>query len=308
MHADRVAIVTGASSGIGEASARCLAGAGFRVALAARRGERLERVAKEIAEAGGQALPVATDLADDAQTLRLVERTLQTFGRVDLLLNNAGYSPAAPIERLPRAELRRTFEVNLLSGLALIGAVTPVMRAQGGGRILNMSSLAGRVPAPLAVTYCATKAALEAATDALRLELAPWNIELVLIVPGFVDTPTFDNSREMARELRDDPANPYRQTMLELDDFARASVAKALSPESVGRVVLRAATARRPRTRYFVPASARFQGALLRALPDRWLDRLLVRVYGIGRSAPRGEAPAQRAQSATSGSTPKRSQ
>lgn len=308
MQVDPVAIVTGASSGIGEASARCLARAGFRVALAARRGERLEQLAKQISEAGGQALPIATDLADEAQTLRLVERTLQAFGRVDVLLNNAGFSPAAPLERLPRSELRRAFEVNLLAGLSLIGAVTPVMRSQGGGRILNMSSLASRVPAPIAVTYSATKAGLEAASDALRLELAPWNIELVLIVPGFVDTPTFDNSREMARELRDDPTNPYRQLMRELDAFARASVARALSPEAVGRVVVRAATARRPRTRYFVPASARFQGALLRALPDRWLDRLLTRVYGIGRGAIARERPAAGVQAAGSDSTPKRSQ
>ncbi len=295
-----VALVTGASSGIGEASALALARAGFRVALAARRGELLERVAKRIAEAGGEALPVATDLADEAQTRRLVERTLDAFGRVDLLLNNAGYSPAAPIERLPRSELRRTFEVNLLAGLALIGAVTPAMRAQGGGRILNMSSLASRIPAPLAVTYSATKAGLDAATDALRLELAPWNIQLVLIAPGFVDTPTFDNSREMARELRDDPSNPYRKRMRELDDFARASVARALPPEAVARVVVAAATARRPRTRYFVPRSARFQASLLRALPDRWLDRLLTRLYASAAAGPD--------QGADSGSTPKRSQ
>jgi NAD(P)-dependent dehydrogenase (short-subunit alcohol dehydrogenase family) len=287
MRNDRVAIVTGASSGIGEASARCLARAGFRVALAARRGQELERLAKQIGEQGGIAVPVPTDLADEAQTQRLVARTLESFGRVDVLLNNAGFSPAAPIELLPRAELRRTFEVNLLAGLALIGAVTPVMREQGGGRILNMSSLASRVPAPIAVTYSATKAGIEAATDALRLELAPFGIECVLIVPGFVDTPTFDNSREMGRALREDPSSPYHALMHQLDAFARVNQASAISPESVGRVVVLAATARRPRTRYFVPGAARYQARFLRALPDRVLDRILARVYGISIARPR---------------------
>ena len=277
----RVAIITGASSGIGEASARSLAGAGFQVALAARRGERLEALAKEIESRGGQALAVSADLADEADTKRLVDRTFERFGRVDVLLNNAGFSPAAPLEQLPRAEVRRTFEVNLLAGMQLTAAVTPLMREQGGGRILNVSSLASRVPAPLAVTYGATKAAIEAATDALRLELAPWNIQLSIIVPGFVVTDTFDNSREMAKPLREDPNNPYRKLFFDLDDFANSSLKNAIQPADVGRVVALAATASRPRTRYYVPLSARFQGSLLRSLPDRWLDRLLTKVYGL---------------------------
>jgi len=277
----RVAIVTGASSGIGAASARCLARAGFRVATAARRAERLETLSKVIAREGGTILPVATDLADERATNRLVERTLDAFGRIDVLVNNAGFSPAAALEQLTRSEVRDTFEVNLFAGLQLVGRVVPVMREQGGGRILNMSSLAGKVPAPLAVAYAATKGALESATDCLRLELAPWRIRLSLIIPGFVDTPTFDNAREAARELRADPTNPYRQLMLDLDDFATAQLERALRPEDVGKIVLKAATARRPRERYYVPFSARLQSSLLRSLPERVLDRLLIRLYKV---------------------------
>ncbi len=276
----RVAIVTGASSGIGEASARALARAGFRVALVARRAERLEALAKEIATQGGEALALPTDLAREDATAAVVTRTLAAYGRVDVLLNNAGYSPAAALEQLSRDEIRRAFEVNLFAGLQLAGAVTPTMRAQGGGRILNMSSLAATAPAPIAVPYNASKAAINQATRCLRLEVAPWNIHVSLIVPGFVDTDTFDNSRATSAQLRADPNNPYQKLMLALDDYARASQKTALPPEAVARVIVRAATARRPRETYYVPFSARLQSGFLVALPERARDALLRRVFG----------------------------
>ncbi|MBW2269217.1 MAG: SDR family NAD(P)-dependent oxidoreductase [Deltaproteobacteria bacterium] len=279
MSEERVAIVTGASSGIGEAAARCLADAGFGVALVARRGPRLEALAKQIETRGGRALPIEADLSDRGATACVVSETQQTFGRIDVLVNNAGYSPAAAIEQLTRDEVRHTFDVNLLSGLQLIGDAVPVMREQGGGRIINMGSLASSVQAPLAVVYSATKAGIEAATRCLRLELAPWNIQLSLIIPGFVDTPTFDNSRAMSQELRADASNPYRQLMFDLDEFAKAQLKHALPAEAVGAVVARAATARRPREVYYAPRSARLQRMAFGALPERWADRLLNRVY-----------------------------
>ena len=144
--------------------------------------------------------------------------------------------------------------------------------------------MAAGVQAPMAVVYSATKAGIEAATRCLRLELAPWNIRLSLVIPGFVDTATFDNSRAMASELRADTGNPYRQLMFDLDDFAKAQLRNALAPEAVGAVVARAATARRPRGVYYAPRSARLQRMALGALPERWADRILARVY---RSAPK---------------------
>lgn len=283
----RVAIVTGASSGIGEASARCLAEAGFDVAVVARRLPRLQALSKQIEAAGGRALAIETDLADTGATARVVSETLDAFGRIDVLVNNAGYSPAAALEQLARDDIRHTFDVNLISGLQLIGAVAPIMREQGGGRIINMGSAAGSVQAPIAVVYSATKAGIAAATRCLRLELSPWNIDLSLIVPGFVDTPTFDNSREMASALRANASNPYLQTMIDLDEFAKSQLERALPPEAIGAVVVEAATARRPRATYYAPRSVRFQRALLGALPERWTDAILRRVY---RGASRGPA------------------
>lgn len=276
-----VAIVTGASSGIGEASARALARAGFDVVVAARRGELLERLAKELAAEGATVIPVAADLSDDEQTQEVVRRTLDACGRIDVLVNNAGFSPGAALEQIPRDGLRRIFEVNLLSTLHLCGLVAPVMREQGGGRIVNIGSMAGHVAAPLAVSYAATKAGMDAATRALRLELAAFDVRLSLVVPGFVDTPTFENARVESESLRADPDNPYQWLMVSLDEFAKKNLRTAIAPEKVGEVVVRAATAPRPRLRYYVPFSAWIQKTALAAMPERWVDAILRKVYGV---------------------------
>jgi len=275
------AIITGASSGIGEATARALAAEGYEVALIARRAERLEMLAKRIEEAGGRAFPIVADLADEAATARAAREALDALGRIDLLVNNAGYSPGAAIEQFSRPEIRHIFDVNLFSALQMIGTVTPLMREQGGGRIINVGSVAGMIPAPLAVPYGASKIGMHAATDALRLELAPFGIRLALVIPGFVDTAVFDNAREGAKHLREDPTNPYRQTMFDLDELAKKNLKNALSPDDVAAVILRAATARRPKERYYAPASTRLQTGFLGLLPSRVLDALLRRVYGI---------------------------
>jgi len=275
------AIITGASSGIGEATARALAAEGYEVALIARRAERLEMLAKRIEEAGGRAFPIVADLADEAATARAAREALDALGRIDLLVNNAGYSPGAAIEQFTRSEIRHIFDVNLFSALQMIGTVTPLMREQGGGRIINVGSVAGMIPAPLAVPYGASKVGMHAATDALRLELAPFGIRLALVIPGFVDTAVFDNAREGAKHLREDPTNPYRQTMFDLDELAKKNLKNALSPDDVAAVILRAATARRPKERYYAPASTRLQTGFLGLLPSRVLDALLRRVYGI---------------------------
>ncbi len=280
-HTRPVAIVTGASSGIGEASAMALARAGHAVVLVARRGDLLEDLAKRIERTGGQAMALPADLAEEAATESVVSEAARRFGRIDVLFNNAGYSPAAALEQLSRERLRHVFEVNLLSGLHLIGLVAPVMRGQGSGRIINMGSMAASVPAPLAVPYSATKGGIESATDCLRLELERFGIRVSIILPGFVDTPTFDNSRAMGQRLREDETNPYRQTMFDLDDFARSQLKSAIPPEAVAEQVVRAATDAKPNTRYYAPAGSRLPRALLSAMPDRLADWILLRTYGV---------------------------
>jgi NAD(P)-dependent dehydrogenase (short-subunit alcohol dehydrogenase family) len=279
---ERVAIVTGASSGIGEATAHCLAQAGYAVVLAARRADLLDSIVADIRAAGGEALSVPTDLSDAEQTSALVRTTLDTFGRVDVLVNNAGYGPPYALEQMDRTALRHVFDVNILSGMQLIAELTPTMREQGGGRIVNISSLSRYVGAPLAAAYAATKGAMEAMTACMRLELSPWNIQFSVIVPGFVDTPTFDKSRQAGEHLRDDPDNPYRQLMSDLDAFATEQLKSAVPPEDVGKAVVKAVTADSPKTRYFVPWSARTAARMFGSLPDRVADRLLLKMYKWG--------------------------
>jgi NAD(P)-dependent dehydrogenase (short-subunit alcohol dehydrogenase family) len=278
----QIAVVTGASSGIGEACARHLAKAGFTVVVAARRADLLQALAQSIEVSGGKALPIATDLSDAAQTSALVERTLAELGRVDVLVNNAGYGPPFALEQMDRAALRHVFDVNLLSGMQLISELTPSWRAQGGARVINMSSLTRYVGAPIATAYAATKAGMEAMTDCLRLELAPWNVRFSTIVPGFVDTPTFETARKTGQTAREDPSNPYRELMLHLDQFATERLASAVSPDDVAEAVVHAATDERPRHRYFVPFSSRVVAAAFGAMPRPLAHAILRKMYRWG--------------------------
>lgn len=277
-----VAIITGASSGIGEATARRFAKEGYAVVLAARRRDRLEAIASEIQREGGQALAVPTDLSDAAQTSALVEAAMRAFGRVDVLVNNAGYGPPYANEQLDRDALRHVFDVNLLSGMQLIAELTPIMRQRGGGRVVSVSSLTRYVGAPFASSYAATKGGMEAMTACLRLELAPWNIELSVVVPGFVDTPAFETSREAGKHLREDPNNLYRDLMHNLDEFAEDQLKSAIAPEDVAKVIWRAATVSNPKPRYFAPRSARTAARMFAMMPNRLAEHILRSMYKWG--------------------------
>lgn len=279
---NKVVIVTGASSGIGEATARRFAEAGYAVVLAARRKDLLDQIASEIEAAGGRALAVPTDLSDAGQTTALVQQTLAAFGRVDVLVNNAGYGPPYALEQLDRESLRHVFDVNLLAAMQLIGELTPVMRAQGGGRVINISSLTRYVGAPFAASYAATKGGMEAMNACMRLELAPWNVQLSVVVAGFVDTPAFDTSRKAGEHLRNDPSNPYRELMEHLDQFATEQLESAISPQDVANIIFKAAIAKTPKARYFAPPSAKTAVRMFSMMPNKLAERILQRMYKWG--------------------------
>ncbi len=182
----KIIVITGASSGIGAATARELAAHGAVLVLAARRAEELALLQREIERGGGQALSVPTDVIRRPDIDRLVQTTLDTYGRIDVLVNNAGISPGQPIAELTDAELQRVFDVNLLAPARLVSAVVPHMRRQGGGLIVNIGSVAGEIATNS--VYAATKFGLRGLNDALRRELRHDNITLVLIAPGFIRT------------------------------------------------------------------------------------------------------------------------
>jgi short-subunit dehydrogenase len=195
-----VAVVTGASSGIGEATALALAGQGATVMLVARAEEKLQFLEREISAAGGRALAVRTDVTDRDSVAAMVERTIEEFGSLDVLVNNAGLGLSGRVAELRAEDLRHVLEVNLIGPLVCIQAALPHMRQ--GGRIINVSSVVGKRAIPKVGGYCATKSALNALSDALRVEVAGQGITVTSVYPGTTQTAFRENSRRTKDEKR----------------------------------------------------------------------------------------------------------
>ncbi|MFW9257262.1 SDR family oxidoreductase [Nostoc sp. CALU 546] len=184
---NKVVIITGASSGLGEATAKRLAASGAKLMLAARREDRLKELVAAIAKSGGTATYRVTDVIDRAQVETLAKETLSTYGRIDVLINNAGLMPLSPLDQVKVEEWDRMIDVNIKGVLYGIAAVLPIMRQQKSGHIINLSSVAGHKVFPGAAVYCATKYAVRAISEGLRLE-SNGEIRSTNISPGAVDT------------------------------------------------------------------------------------------------------------------------
>jgi NADP-dependent 3-hydroxy acid dehydrogenase YdfG len=197
--ADKVVVITGASSGIGESTAKLLARHGAKVVLTARRRDRLDAAVKEIAAAGGKAISFAVDVTKRAEVEALIRAAVDSFGRVDVIVNNAGIMPIAPIEALRVEEWDRQIDVNIKGVLYGVAAVLPHMQKQKSGHIINLASVFGiKVFAPGGTVYCATKSAVRALTEGLRMELHSHNIRCTMVSPGAVATELPESSSEEA--------------------------------------------------------------------------------------------------------------
>jgi NADP-dependent 3-hydroxy acid dehydrogenase YdfG len=197
--AEKVVVITGASSGIGECTAKVLARRGAKVVLGARRKNRIDAVVKEISTAGGNAIGFAVDVTKRAEVEALTRGAVDSFGRVDVIVNNAGIMPIAPIEALKVEEWDRMIDVNIKGLLHGVAAVLPIMQKQKQGHIINIASVFGiKVFAPGATVYCATKSAVRALTEGLRIELHSQNIRCTMISPGAVATELPESSSEEA--------------------------------------------------------------------------------------------------------------
>ncbi|MDD2763148.1 MAG: SDR family NAD(P)-dependent oxidoreductase [Opitutaceae bacterium] len=267
-------IVTGASSGIGEATARRLARGGAQLVIVARRADRLAALARELDPAGRRVLAVAADVTDEAGRRRVVDETLRRFGRIDALVNNAGYGTRGPVERVPVELIRRNFETNLFSLIVLTQLVAPHLRTQGSGRIVNIGSVAGRIARPLSSVYDSTKHALEAITDGLRGELAPFGVEVVLIRPGFILTEFVDAANQASESVLEQ-AGPYAPYCAGFRADYRKWHWLAGRPDDIARLVEKALTASRPAPRYAGPTHAKLLLFLKWILPPRVIDRLV---------------------------------
>ncbi len=270
---NRVALVTGASSGIGAATARRLARAGLTVYGAARRLDRLAELAADGVRA------VELDVTSDDSMTAAVDHVLSEAGRIDVLVNNAGYGSYGAIEDVPMAEARRQIEVNLFGLARMIQLVVPGMRGRGGGTIVNITSIGGKITTPLGGWYHASKFAVEGLSDALRTELAPFGIDVVVIEPGGIATEWGDIAMESAKAASGDGA--YAERVAAASAAMEGPIAQRGSdPDVVARTIERSVTAGRPRTRYAVGFMAKPSLIARRVLPDRAMDWIQTRMLG----------------------------
>jgi NAD(P)-dependent dehydrogenase (short-subunit alcohol dehydrogenase family) len=275
-------LITGASTGIGAACALHLDRVGFRIWAGVRRSSDGEAL---VGQASRRLTPIILDVTDSNSIAAALAGVSADVGSDGLagLVNNAGIVVAAPVEILPIAELRKQLEVNVIGLVAVTQASLPLLR-RGRGRVVNMGSISGRMATPVIGAYAASKFAVEALTDALRVEVQPWGIDVALIEPGAVATPIWEKSQAAGLALRQawtpDAAGLYADALSAVERAALRSARRAISPEAVVRAVAHALTATRPKTRYLVGTAARMQ-ATIALLPDRLRDRLLTRALRL---------------------------
>lgn len=228
---EKIIVITGASSGTGEAAARHLSELGATVVLGARREERIKSLADELNTKGGKALAVATDVTDAGQVKALVDAAVQTYGRIDVLVNNAGVMPLSPLEELKIEEWNQMIDVNIKGVLYGIAAALPHMKAQKSGHIINVSSVAGHKMWAGSAVYGATKHAVRALTEGLRLEVKPYNIRTTIVSPGSVATELLDHISD--RGLAESIHQRTDSYALPADSFARVVAFAVSQPEDM---------------------------------------------------------------------------
>ena len=229
--AGKVVVITGASSGLGEAAARRLAALGAPVVLGARRRERLEALAADLTGGGARAVAVTTDVTDRAQVQRLVDAAVTTYGRVDVMINNAGLMPQSPLGRLKTSEWDRMIDVNIKGVLYGIAAALPYMERQKAGHFINVSSVAGHKVRAGGAVYSATKHAVRVISEGLRQEVKPFGIRTTVISPGAVDTelPQTITEPDVAERMK----QFYAEQAISADSFARAVIFAIGQPDDM---------------------------------------------------------------------------
>lgn len=248
-----VAVVTGASSGIGEAIARRLAGLGWTVHAIARRGDRLAQLATDCAALPGSVHPHALDVTDQPAMARLANTLLSLHGHPPhALIHNAGFSTLCPLETIDIPEVRGLFAVNVFSLLHLVQPFIPAMRERGTGSIITIGSIAGLFPIPFQGPYAASKAAAEFLTDSLRIELAPFGLRVVTIRPGPVATEFFEVMRQTALKLWRQ-GTPYDSARNQLDQLIRREARGALAADRIATLVQEVLTRPHARAHYTTP-------------------------------------------------------
>jgi NADP-dependent 3-hydroxy acid dehydrogenase YdfG len=268
--ASKAVLITGCSTGIGRKTAEHLASKGWTVYATARRPESIA----DLEQAGCRTL--ALDVTDEESMAAAVRAVEEAEGAVGVLINNAGYSQSGAVEEVAMDQVRRQFETNVFGLLRMCQLVLPGMRRQGWGKIVNISSMGGRLVFPGGGIYHGTKYAVEAISDAMRWEVRSFGVDVVLIEPGLIKTEFGDTAAHSVNEAtpQDGPYAEFNQ-MVATKTVGAYEGAGAAGPEAVAKAIERAISARRPRTRYLVTAGARVLLNVRRALPDRGWDAMM---------------------------------
>jgi|SRR5208283_5540376 len=281
----RTVVITGTSTGIGRATALHLDRLGYRVFAGVRREADADGLRRESSERLAPVLLDVTDVGSIEAAAKTVSAEVGERGLAGLV-NNAGIGLGGPLEFMPLDELRRQLEVNTIGPVAVTQQFLPLLR-RGTGRIVFVSSIGGRFSQPIAGPYCASKFALEALADALRMELGPSHIHVSLIEPGAIKTMIFEKTVQYGdltlAQLPEEGKRLYGKMAKAVLDFFAKMEGSAISPDRVARVIEHALTAARPKTRYLVGIDARTQALLAWLLPDRIRDALLGRLVGLSR-------------------------
>jgi NAD(P)-dependent dehydrogenase (short-subunit alcohol dehydrogenase family) len=280
-------LITGASTGIGQATALRLAKAGWTVLAGVRSEADGERLAGEAP--GGRVQPVLLDVTDREQIRQVAARVSElgggresSPGRLDALVNNAGIGFGGPLELISPEDMRKQFDVNVLGQVAVTQAMLPALRA-AHGRVAFMSSVGGRVAMAFTAPYAASKHALEAIGDALRVELASSNVQVTLVEPGSVATPIWEKARETGQQLTVPPnlQQQYGHVPAAMDKTLKDTAKRGVPPEQVAATIETALTAKRMKSRYVVGRDARAMIIARRLLPDHVFDRVAKRALGV---------------------------
>ena len=278
-----VVLITGGTDGLGRAAAVLLAGEGYRVFAGGRNAERLAALDQFARERKLPLEAIELDVCDEASADRAVGEIERRAGPVDVLVNNAGIAIAAVVEELSLTDFRKVFDTNLFGAIRMAQRVLPEMRRRRRGRIINMSSISGKIAIPLMGAYAASKYALEAASDALRLELYPFGVHVVLIEPGYIPTSMNRTAAELSSAYaKNAESSPYRAIYQRfLRSWDKTRKASRYKPEDCARAVLRAIEDMPPRARYVVTREAKVGILARRLLSDRAFDRSLLKRLGL---------------------------
>ncbi|MBA4376730.1 MAG: short-chain dehydrogenase/reductase [Anaerolinea sp.] len=270
-----VVLVTGCSTGIGRVTAQLLAKKGWRVFASARRIETVNDLASDYIT------PMRLDVTDEASMAEAVQEVLAKAGRIDALVNNAGYAEIGPLEEATMEEVHRQFETNTFGPLRLAQLVLPTMRAQGSGRIVNVSTMGGRVVIPFVGLYNSSKFALEAMSDALRMETRPFKVRVIVVEPGGTRTNFNAVANQNARHFATETKSPYHRFFEPLNQFIGRAEGFSFPPEMVAKVINRALSAERPRARYIATPDARIMLAIMLRMSDGMRDALWRQMLGL---------------------------